>query len=92
MNMHANSLEAYRSLNLGERCALVLSVYADSSPLGLTDRQCMTMLGFSELNQVRPRITELIDGEYLKEIDNVKCAITNRKVRVCRVTDKVEIK
>ena len=91
MSMHSNSIEAYRSLNLGERCALVLSVYANGSPLGLTDRQCMTILGFSELNQVRPRITELIGGGYLKEICSVKCDITNRKVRVCRLTDEAKI-
>lgn len=89
MPIHANSIDAYKSLNIRERCALVLACYVDGAPFGLTDRQCMHILGFTELNQVRPRITELLDGGYLREIANTKCKETGKTVRCCTVTDKV---
>lgn len=97
--MHENSLEAYRSLNVGERCALVLAAYVDAGQ-PITDRQCMRILGFNEPNTVRPRINRLVkgvlledgtyfDGGYLREVGSVKCEETGRMVRLCEITEKV---
>lgn len=50
-----------------------------------TDRECMAGLGFREPNQVRPRITELIAGEWLEEVADVKCPVTGVRVRIVDV-------
>ena len=82
MAVHANSLAAYHSLNLGERAAQVLSVYVESLQ-PLTDREVMERLGFTDPNAVRPRVTDLVDAKLLEECGS---DTTGRKVRVCRPT------
>ena len=65
--MHANSLEAYHSLeDLGERESLVLDCYI---PLifPMTDRECMGRLGFNDPNKVRPRVTALVRAGLLEQ-------------------------
>jgi len=99
MTVHAHSIEAFNSLNLGERCAVVLSAYA-SAGKPITERQCMHVLGFSEPGSVRPRVTRLIhgllqkdgsyiDGGYLEEVGETKCEYTGKTVRLCTITEKV---
>lgn len=80
MTIHHNSITAFHSLNQGERRAKILSVYAESGR-PLTDREVMHRLGVSDMNHVRPRITELTDDEFLYEVDSVKCDVTGRPVR-----------
>jgi predicted HTH transcriptional regulator len=81
--MHNNSLTAYAGLDIDERSRLVLAAYVTHwSPL--TDRDCMRILGFTEMNQVRPRITALIERGVLEECGNVKCPETKKTVRLCR--------
>jgi hypothetical protein len=59
MTVHANSLAAYRSLNISDRAAAVLHTYVEAIQ-PITDRECMQRMGFFDPNQVRPRVTELI--------------------------------
>lgn len=86
-DMHVNSLAAYTSLDLRKRRAAILHIYV-TSPLPLTDRDCLAHLGGSDMNDVRPRVSELIDDGWLEECGREKCQITGRPVRVCRPTAK----
>ena len=81
--MHANSREAYQSLDVGRRQAFVMQAYAERG--AMTDRGVCSILGFSDMNAVRPRITELVIAGQLIECGKVRDAETNRKVRVCRL-------
>lgn len=85
-DMHANSLAAYHSLDICESQAAVLAVYMANTPM--TDRECLARMGRSDMNDVRPRVSELIDDCWLEECGREKCQITGRPVRVCRPTAK----
>lgn len=89
--MHTNSIEAYREGNvsgeLGKRAALILGKIRE---LGVvTDREVRDVLGFADMNAVRPRITELIRSGHLEEVESITDPVTGRKVRRVRV--KVEL-
>lgn len=82
MPVHANSLTCFGTLNLGQRRTVVLSVYAESDE-PLTDRQAAARIEGAEFGNVKPRITDLVNDQFLYEVDSVKCAETGRKVRRC---------
>ncbi len=88
MPVHANSRSAFSSLQLGQRRAAVLGVYADMQK-PLTDRQVKEILDAEEMNVVRPRITELITAGYLYEVDSARCFRTGKMVRRCGLTGQV---
>lgn len=80
--VHVNSAQAYHEQRkeLSERAAAVLAVYRRAvGPL--TDRAVKDAMGFSDMNAVRPRITELIDAGLLQECGRVKDAVTGKVVR-----------
>lgn len=80
-NMHPNSLLAYEleKRNLTKRKAEVFSyIYAHQK---VTDRQVMQGLGYTDMNAVRPRITELINQGHLLEDDSIICPVTKKSVR-----------
>lgn len=52
-----------------------------------TDREILMAYGGYEMNQVRPRITELIDKGLVEESGNRKCPMTKRKVRTLKAVD-----
>lgn len=83
--IHANSLSAFRTLDRHGRAEAILSIYR-SSMRPLTDRQVMEHLGFTEMNQVRPRISELIDAGALVEVYDQPDHITGKSVRACTHT------
>lgn len=79
--MHINSLlafdEARKSLN--DRCQKILRViekFPDS-----TDRDILHELGWSDMNMVRPRITEMVQKGLVVETGSMTCGITGRKCR-----------
>ena len=80
MAIHANSLAAFASLGLGERRAVVLSIYADSD-VPLTDRQAAARIEGAEFGNVKPRITDLVTDQFLYEVDSVICEHSGRRVR-----------
>jgi len=48
----------------------------------MTARECMALLGYSDGNAVKPRITELIADKRLKVVGKAKDSETNRSVAV----------
>ena len=82
--IHPHSREAYQELDLGKRQRLIIEIYKERS-CPLTDRQVLSWIfgvSYSDMNKVRPRITELIDKGVLEEKGKTTCAITGRTVRL----------
>ncbi len=79
--MHVNSLASYRAEEpkLSRRATAVLQWVSEHGPH--TDREVMAGMGFTDMNSVRPRITELIDAHLLMEVGDVVCPTTRKKVR-----------
>ena len=72
------SLEEERP-HLNKRCRAVMGA---CDMLGMaTDRQIKDYLKLSDMNAVRPRVTELICKGLLQEHDSIKCDVTNKTVR-----------
>jgi len=84
--MHQNSLFAYceEKQVLGERAQSILVKLQAWAPNAATDRQITQAMGFSDLNCVRPRLTELIKRGLVEECGNTKCEITGKTVRLVR--------
>lgn len=83
MPVHTNSIDSKNLLKVGGRHDKIMRVYEDAG-MPLTDRQVKTLGGFDDMNEVRPRITELISAQYgsaLKEIESIYDPKTNRNVR-----------
>ena len=80
-SIHANSLAAYRAeeSKLSKRARDILAWITEHGPR--TDRQVMQGMGFPDMNNVRPRITELIDAALLMEVGDVVCPVTKKRVR-----------
>lgn len=82
--MHDNSMKAYEELdNLSARCKKVVSALED---LGVaTDRRIKEHLNLPDMNNVRPRVTELLKLGILEECGEDTCEETNRTVRKVRL-------
>ena len=80
--MHANSLAAFDEIE-DERSARAEVIYnillRATSPL--TDRQVAQALEFTDMNMVRPRITELRDNRWVVECRSIECPVTGKQVR-----------
>ena len=85
--LHKNSLLAYEQElpRLTKRQLEILGVCSDGRLR--TDRQILTELGLPDMNNVRPRITELIKGDKLQELGAIRCPITNKTVRLVGHSD-----
>lgn len=83
----ATSREAYESLSdLGARQLRVWSIINECGPC--TDREILEILGGDDMNQVRPRVTELIRMGHAREYDKMECPVTYRRVRrVAAITE-----
>lgn len=72
--MHKNSLKTNDCIEKDgsklNRRVMVYNVYNYEIPL--SDREVMIILGFNDMNSVRPRITELIQEGVLEECGTVK--------------------
>jgi len=82
--MHSNSMKAYVELeNLYSRCRKVVMALED---LGVaTDRKIKDHLKLPDMNNVRPRVTELIKLGIVIEDGEDICQETNRSVRLIRL-------
>lgn len=96
-SMHVNSLAAFyegKSEFFSQREQQILRAYTQ---LGrASDRDVCNLLGFRDLNAVRPRITELIEDGVLEESGGQQCPVTGKLVRVVRikpakVTDQLDL-
>lgn len=80
--MHTHSLEAYRELRLSLP-ARKSEILGAVRRLGTaTDRGIAAWLDYADLNQVRPRVTELIAAGLLVELKATRCPVTGKTVRV----------
>lgn len=50
-------------------------------PRPWTDREIAAGLGYTDMNCVRPRITEMVSAGLLIEADSVRCPCTGKTVR-----------
>jgi len=88
-NVHPNSIEAFKGLDLAKRQAVVLDVFQRSGK-SMTDRQVLYWLTGDyggDLNKVQPRITEMKDDpdNPLMEVGKTKCSYSEKRVRVCMI-------
>lgn len=84
--IHDNSIDAYyqEKPKLGGRRRKIIEVFFKEGS-SLSDRQVLNRLKLHDMNQVRPRITELVNEGYLEELGHIKDAVTDKKVRTCRI-------
>jgi len=93
---HPNSIAAYQQErdagNLSKRCKAILSAFSAASRWngGMTDRDILEHLGFSDMNAVRPRLTELIKSGICEECGSVRDRATGKQVRLVRIKQPVE--
>ena len=80
--IHEHSIAAYHEEGekLSRRAARILD-WLELHP-GKTDREVMLGLGFSDMNSVRPRVTELVDVGALVEVAAKRCPVTGKTVRI----------
>lgn len=87
--IHLNSLAAYHDGKLDvftKRQRVILGAFERRG--AMTDRECAGVLGFAEMNAVRPRITELVNDGVLEEVESVLCPVTKKTVRRCRIASE----
>jgi len=72
------------------RSNLILETYR-SIHRPLTDREVLDDMGFRDMNCVRPRITELIRGGKLIEVDRRKDGLTGHLVRMVTIPERPKV-
>ena len=75
-------LESFKKLDNAKRCRMILSQLDKPR----TAREIAYRLGFSDLNAVKPRLTEMKARGTVEVIRKEKDSITNRNVSVYRRT------
>jgi DNA-binding Lrp family transcriptional regulator len=85
---HENSIEGYHATAEARkvRTEEVMEAFR-LKDFPRTDREISRLLGYADMNAVRPRITELIEEGILIEAGKVKDPLTNRTVRVSIVCE-----
>lgn len=80
--IHQHSIEAYHSERprSSRRLEQIIS-WLEMHPKA-TDREIMDGLGFSDMNSVRPRVTEAIHGLRIVEVGEKRCPVTGKTVRI----------
>ncbi len=86
--MHPNSLEAYAEERpkLDKRSQLIYDVIR-YRPIASTDREVAELLCFTDMNSVRPRISELVKRGLLAECGSTKDKTTGKTVRCVRAKE-----
>jgi len=88
--VHKNSVEAFQEIkpDIEKRRRAILDVY-EKEGRPLTDREVCCKLCFTDMNMVRPRITELIYKGLLRECaERVKDFLTEKMVRTVEFNTK----
>ncbi len=88
-NVHPNSIEAFKDLDLAKRGAVVLDVFQRRGK-SMTDREVLFALTGDmggDLNKVQPRITNMKNdpGNPLIEVGKTMCSYSEKRVRVCMI-------
>jgi len=82
--IHENSVAAFKNLKITKRHKEILLIFQlYSRPL--TDREVKELGGWEDMNDVRPRISELIALKILKQCGYVIDERTKKKVRISRL-------
>ena len=86
--MHENSYNAYVSEipKMSKRANQIYRFLNENRDVRFTDRDVMTGLGYTEPNQVRPRITELLRTKRVIEVGKQKCETTGKHVRLIQAS------
>jgi len=82
-HVHANSVKTYREdqQKIGHRAMMVLHTVKELNR-PCTDREVMQKLQFTDMNSVRPRITELITAGTIREVGTTIDYATKKRVRL----------
>lgn len=85
-NRHLNSIESFIDGKpmFTWRQLQILDVF-NAMRKPMTDREVMNRCYQSDMNYVRPRLTELLHHQVLEECGRVKCPITGKMVRELRI-------
>ena len=87
---HRNSIISFKDIRPASRYSHILEAYKhENRPL--TDREVARMLGFTDLNAVRPRISELIDFGILMETGNTQDKETKKAVRAVKLVPEKQL-
>ena len=92
--MHRNSLEAHADITKtgirGNRTEAVLKIFRMFPGVALTDRQVLDSFkpGSDNINLVQPRITELRDAGYIREVGKTRDSLTRKTVRMSQLVEK----
>lgn len=78
--MNPNSLAAYSRTEMGPKMREVYRGLLQYGPC--TDRELKAAMGFTDMNQVRPRLNDLIDINCARVVCDVQCATTGKTVRL----------
>jgi len=78
--IHHNSLKAHRSNRYSKRCKMIIDEICENGPG--TCRELIERLGLRDMNQVRPRVTELVKSGALREIGEKRDNSTGKMVMV----------
>ena len=85
MTTHENSTESYETYKAESKPECfrrqIFELLCDTD---MTDRQMMNALKVFDFNNIRPEITRLKQDGLVEEIGKTHCAVTGRKVRICR--------
>jgi len=82
---HKNSSESLKRVDRETRWNAILdALYLEGA---MTARQLKNYLRLQDMNEVAPRITELIEQGRIREAGNVKCGYTGRPVRTVTLND-----
>lgn len=91
-SMHVNSLAAYEEGRVDMFSAREIAILAALRRLKCaTDRGVMLALNFTDMNSVRPRITELIKDGVLMEDGSVDDHVTGKRVRAVRFRPRPQV-
>ena len=84
---HENSQDTLSELDKSNRRTLILKVYKKADK-PLTDRMVAKILGVSDMNMVRPRISEMIDDGVLQEAGKTLDHFTKKHVTAIIIDGK----
>jgi len=88
-HIHPHSLAAHADGDAGpfsERESLIICALHQLGQA--TDRQLMKHLGFTDMNAVRPRLTELIESGVVTECGSLIDPSTKKRVRIVRLNEE----
>jgi len=91
MNIHDNSILSNRETERYRRRQVIIEIYRKANK-PLTDREVRDLGGFREMNEVRPRITEMVNEGILLEFSQIFDKASRRTVRTVHLAPYLNLK